>query len=95
MQGYLKNNDISIIIEKDVNSIVRDMQGTHIYVRKKMITGDIKTYLKKLYDLNISNNTISHITNKLCLLTMQEVYNLDKSSRKYHSSKSGSFHLSM
>ena len=72
MQGYLKENDISIKSGNDVNSIMRDMEEKIISMYAKgMTTGDIEAHLKELYDLDISDSTISRITDKIMPLVKE------------------------
>ena len=72
MQGYLKENDISIKSGNNVNSIMRDMEEKIISMYAKgMTTGDIEAHLKELYDLDISDSTISRITDKIMPLVKE------------------------
>ena len=72
MQGYLKENDISIKSGNDVNSIMRDMEEKIISMYAKgMTTEDIEAHLKELYDLDISDSTISRITDKIMPLVKE------------------------
>lgn len=80
MCDYLKNNDISIKNGTDINSLMHDMMSvllegaldkklsqelSYPIYAKGMITGEIKSHIEELYDMDISNSTISRITDKI------------------------------
>lgn len=70
------------LIQKYQNTITQDMEEKIISMYAKgMTTGDIEAHLKELYDLDISDSTISRITDKVIPLVkewqerpLQEVY---------------------
>ena len=70
------------LIQKYQNTVTQDMEEKIISMYAKgMTTGDIKAHLKELYDLDISDSTISRITDKIIPLVkewqerpLQEVY---------------------
>ena len=70
------------VVKKYQNSITQDMEEKIISMYAKgMTTGDIEAHLKELYDLDISDSTISRITDKIMPLVkewqerpLQEIY---------------------
>ena len=70
------------LIQKYQNTITQDMEEKIISMYAKgMTTGDIEAHLKELYDLDISDSTISRITDKVIPLVrewqerpLQEIY---------------------
>ena len=70
------------LIPKYRNTVTQDMEEKIISMYTKgMTTGDIEVYLKELYDLDISNSTISRIADKIMPLVkewqerpLQEIY---------------------
>lgn len=79
MTSYLKEKDMTVQDGKDVNSIMRDMMSIILegaldqemeekiisMYAKGMTTGDIESHMKDLYDIDISDSTISRITDKI------------------------------
>ena len=54
------------VIKKYQNTVTQDMEEKIISMYAKgMTTGDIESYLQELYDIDISDNTISRITDKI------------------------------
>ena len=70
------------LIPKYQNTVTQDMEEKIISMYAKgMTTGDIEAHLKELYDLDISDSTISRITDKIMPLVkewqerpLQEIY---------------------
>ena len=70
------------LIPKYQNTVIQDMEEKIISMYAKgMTTGDIEAHLKELYDLDISDSTISRITDKIMPLVkewqerpLQEIY---------------------
>ena len=70
------------IVKKYQNTVTQDMEEKIISMYAKgMTTGDIEAHLKELYDLDISDSTISRITDKIMPLVkewqerpLQEIY---------------------
>ena len=70
------------LIPKYQNTVTQDMEEKIISMyAKEMTTGDIEAHLKELYDLDISDSTISRITDKIMPLVkewqerpLQEIY---------------------
>ena len=70
------------LIPKYQNTVTQDMEEKIIFMYAKgMTTRDIEAYLKELYDLDISDSTISRITDKIMPLVkewqerpLQEIY---------------------
>ena len=70
------------LIPKYQNTVTQDMEEKIISMYAKgMTTGDIESHLKELYDLDISDSTISRITDKIMPLVkewqerpLQEIY---------------------
>lgn len=70
------------LIPKYQNTVTQDMEEKIISMYAKgMTTGDIEAHLKELYDLDISDSTISRITDKIVPLVkewqerpLQEIY---------------------
>ena len=70
------------LIPKYQNTVTQDMEENIISMYAKgMTTGDIEAHLKELYDLDISDSTISRITDKIMPLVkewqerpLQEIY---------------------
>jgi transposase-like protein len=70
------------LIQKYQNTVTQDMEEKIISMYAKgMTTGDIEAHLKELYDMDISDSTISRITDKIMPLIkewqerpLQEVY---------------------
>lgn len=57
------------LIKKYQNSVTQDMEEKILSMYAKgMTTGDIESHMRELYDIDISNSTISRITDKSCLL---------------------------
>ena len=73
------------LIPKYQNTVTQDMEEKIISMYAKgMTTGDIEAHLKELYDLDISDSTISRITDKIMPLVkewqerpLQEIYAVD------------------
>ena len=60
------------LIPKYQNTVTQDMEEKIISMYAKgMTTGDIEAHLKELYDLDISDSTISRITDKIMPLVKQ------------------------
>ena len=60
------------LIPKYQNTVTQDMEEKIISMYAKGITtGDIKAHLKELYDLDISDSTISRITDKIMPLVKE------------------------
>lgn len=54
------------IVKKYQNTVTQDMEGKIISMYAKgMTTGDIESHMRELYDLDISDSTISRITDKI------------------------------
>lgn len=54
------------LIKKYQNTVTQDMEKRILSMYAKgMTTGDIESHMKELYDMDISNSTISRITNKI------------------------------
>lgn len=70
------------VIKKYQSTITQDMEGKIISMYAKgMTTGDIESHMKELYDIDISDSTISRITDKILPIVkewqerpLQEVY---------------------
>ena len=60
------------LIPKYQNTVTQDMEEKIISMYAKgMTTGDIEAHLKELYDLDISDSTISRITDKIMPLVKE------------------------
>ncbi len=54
------------IVKKYQNTVTQDMEEKNISMYAKgMTTGDIESHMRELYDLDISDSTISRITDKI------------------------------
>lgn len=54
------------LIKKYQNTVTQDMEEKILSMYAKgMTTGDIESYMKELYDIDISDSTISRITDKI------------------------------
>ncbi len=54
------------LIKKYQNTITQDMEEKILSMYAKgMTTGDIESHMKELYDMDISDSTISRITDKI------------------------------
>ena len=54
------------LIKKYQNTVTQDMEEKILSMYAKgMTTGDIESYMRELYDIDISNSTISRITDKI------------------------------
>ncbi len=54
------------IVKKYQNTVTQDMEEKIIFMYAKgMTTGDIESHMRELYDLDISDSTISRITDKI------------------------------
>jgi Zn/Cd-binding protein ZinT len=85
MGSYLKENNVKVQDGTDVNSIMRDMMSITLegaldqemeekiisMYAKRMTTNDIESHMRELYDIEISDSTISRITDKI-LPTVKE-----------------------
>ncbi len=66
MGNYMKENNVKVKDGTDVNSIMQDMEEKIISMYAKgMTTNDIKSHMRELYDIEISDSTISRITDKI------------------------------
>ena len=79
MGNYLKENNVTVKDGTDVNSIMRDMMSIILegaldqemdekiisMYAKGMTTNDIESHMWELYDIEISDSTISRITDKI------------------------------
>ncbi len=55
------------VVKKYQNSITQDMEEKIISMYAKgMTTADIESHMRELYDLEISDSTVSRITDKIC-----------------------------
>ena len=64
--SYLRGNDVKVKGGSDVNSIMGDMDTKTISIYAKgMTTNDIKSHMRELYDIDISDSTISNNTDKI------------------------------
>lgn len=69
MGVYLKENNVKVKDGIDVNSTIQDMEKKIISIYAKgMATTDIKSHMKDLYGIDISDSTISGITDKILLI---------------------------
>jgi len=60
------------LIQKHQNTLTQDMEAKIISMYAKgMSTGDIETHIKDLYGMEISDSTISRITDKVLLLVKE------------------------
>ena len=78
MGNFMKENDIQVKDGTDVNSIMRDMMSI---ILEGMSTSDIESHMRELYDIEISDSTISRVTDKVLPLVkewqerpLEEVY---------------------
>lgn len=70
------------VIKKYQNTVTQDMEETIISMYAKgMTTGDIESHMRELYDIDISDSTISRITDKILPIVrewqerpLQEIY---------------------
>lgn len=54
------------LIKKYLNTVTQDMEEKILSMYAKgMTTGDIESHMKELYDMDISDSTISRITDKI------------------------------
>ena len=54
------------LIKKYQNTVTQDMEEKILFMYAKgMTTGDIESHMKELYDIDISDSTISRITDKI------------------------------
>lgn len=54
------------IVKKYQNTITQDMEEKIISMYAKgMTTGDIESHMRELYDIEVSDSTISRITDKI------------------------------
>lgn len=54
------------LIKKHQNTVTHDMEEKILSMYAKgMITSDIEFYMKELYDMDISDSTVSRITDKI------------------------------
>lgn len=54
------------VIKKYQNTVTQDMEEKIIFMYAKgTITGDIESHMRELYDIDISDSTISRITDKI------------------------------
>lgn len=54
------------LIKKYQNAVTQDMEEKILSMYAKgMTTGDIESHMRELYDIDISNSTISRITDKI------------------------------
>lgn len=54
------------LIKKYQNTVTQDMEEKiRSMYAKEITTGDIESHMKELYDIDISDSTISHITDKI------------------------------
>ena len=57
------------LIKKYQNTVTQDMEEKILSMYAKgMTTGDIESHMRELYDIDISDSTISRITVKSCRL---------------------------
>ena len=57
------------VVKKYQNSITQDMEEKIISMYAKgMTTADIESHMRELYDLEISDSTVSRITDKMNIL---------------------------
>ena len=90
MARFMKDNNINVKDGNDVNAIMKEYQNTvtqnmeakilSMYA-KGMSTADIESHLRELYDIDISDTTVSRITDKIIPLVkewqerpLEEVY---------------------
>lgn len=53
-------------LTQEYSAVTQDMEEKILSMyAKRMITGDIKSHMKELYDIDISDSTISRITDKI------------------------------
>ena len=62
MGNFMKENDIQVKDGTDVNSIMRDMMSI---ILEGMSTSDIESHMRELYDIEISDSTISRVIDKV------------------------------
>ena len=54
------------LIKKNQNTVTQDMEEKILSMYAKgMTTGDIESHMRELYDIDISDSTISRITDKI------------------------------
>ena len=63
------------VVKKYQNSITQDMEEKIISMYAKgMTTADIESHMRELYDLEISDSTVSRITDKMQILLERYAY---------------------
>ena len=79
------------LIKKYQNTITQDMEEKILSMYAKgMTTGDIESHMRELYDIDISDSTISRITDKILPIVkkwqerpLEEVYAVENESVKF------------
>ena len=62
------------LIKKYQNTITQDMEEKILSMYAKgMTTGDIESHMKELYDMDISDSTISRITDKILPIVKEKI----------------------
>ena len=80
MARFMKDNNINVKDGNDVNAIMKEYQNTvtqnmeakilSMYA-KGMSTADIESHLRELYDIDISDTTVSRIPDKIIPLVKE------------------------
>ena len=80
MASFMKDNIINVKDGNDVNAIMKEYQNTvtqdmeakilSMYA-KGMSTADIESHLRELYDIDISDTTVSRIPDKIIPLVKE------------------------
>ena len=76
------------VVKKYQNTVTQDMEEKIISMYAKgMTTGDMESHLRELYDIEISDSTISRVTDKILPIVREwqerpweVIYNLDQTS---------------
>ena len=65
-------NDVNAIMKEYQNTVTQDMEAKILFMYAKgMSTADIESHLRELYDIDISDTTVSRITDKIIPLVKE------------------------